>query len=299
MAVLALVGLLVAGYLLTRSSPAPAPAQAPAGQSQTIAGFDHVVIIVEENEVASAILGNRQAPYINQLAKHGALAANYYDVAKPSLPNYLALIGGTTGGITTDCSPGAGCQSLGPNIADRLEAAHKSWKEYAESMPAACTIHNSGRYAVRHNPFMYFTDITSQPQRCRSHVVGFGQLAADLKSADSLPNYAFITPNLCNDMHDCSVATGDAWLRRHVPAILQSPAFQQRSLLVLTWDEGSRTSHHIVTIFAGPAARAGYVSHQHYDHYSLLRTIEAGFGLQPLAQHDAEAPVMRDLLTRP
>lgn len=296
-AVIVLAGLLVAGYRLTRSTPAPTPAKAPARQTQRLAGLDHVVIIVEENEAASAILGNSAAPYINQLAKQGALAANYYDVAKPSLPNYLALVGGTTGGITTDCTPGPDCQLTGPTIADRLEAARKSWKEYAESMPAPCTMHNDGRYAVRHNPFVYFTGITSQPARCRSHVVGYEQLASDLQTTDSLPDYVFITPNLCNDMHDCSVATGDTWLRAQVPAILQSPAFQkQRSLLVITWDEGSRTNHRIVTIFAGPAAKAGYVSHQHYDHYSLLRTIEAGFGVRPLAQHDAQAPAMRDML---
>jgi phospholipase C len=126
-------------------------------------------------------------------------------------------------------------------------------------------------------------------------VVPFTQFAADLASA--LPAFSFISPNLCNDMHDCSVATGDAWLAREVPAILASRAFTaQRSLLVVTFDEGDSSDNVVDCVFAGPAAKRGFVSSRPYTHYSLLRTIENGFGLPVLTGDDAAAIPMSDLL---
>jgi acid phosphatase len=123
-------------------------------------------------------------------------------------------------------------------------------------MPAPCTGKNAGKYAVKHNPFVYFPGVTGNKASCAARVVPFTQLGEDLKSASGLPSYAFISPNMCNDMHDCPVTTGDAWLSRQVPNILASPAFtSQNSLLVIVWDEGDDQSNKVSTIFAGPAAK--------------------------------------------
>lgn len=132
----------------------------------TSAGIDHVVIIVEENKPASSILGNSAAPFINKLADDYALATNYQAVSHPSLPNYLALTSGTNAGITDDCTPGSGCTARVPNIADEIGQSGRSWKMYAESMPAPCTADSSGSYAVKHNPFMYYPSVTGINASC-------------------------------------------------------------------------------------------------------------------------------------
>jgi hypothetical protein len=168
---------------------------------------------------------------------------------------------------------------------------------YAEDMPAPCTGENAGKYAVKHNPFMYFPGVTGNKASCAAHVVPFTQLREDLKSASGLPSYVFISPNLCNDMHDCPVATGDAWLSQQVPNILASPAFtSQNSLLVIVWDEGDDQNNKVSTIFAGPAAKKAHKSNAAFDHYSLLHTIEYAWGLAPLTDNDRNATVMSDML---
>ena len=273
------------------------PANSPAAVVRTPGGIDHVVIIVEENKPASTILGNAAAPYINKLAAENALATNYQAVTHPSLPNYLALTSGTTAGITNDCSPGASCTARVTSVADSIGKSGRTWKMYAEGMPAPCTPGNAYPYAVKHNPFMYYPGVTGNHASCAAHDVPLTQLGEDLKTAGTLPNYVFISPNLCNDMHDCPVATGDTWLAHHVPAILASPAFRtQNSLLVVTWDEGEGDNNAVSTIFAGPAARHGYKSSLAYSHYSLLHTVESLWGLAPLTNNDKNAPIMSDLL---
>src|SRR5205823_9958573 len=119
---------------------------------------------------------------------------------------------------------------------DRIEASRRSWTAYMADMPAACSATDSGLYAAKHNPFVHYTDIVSNAGRCASHVVPFSNFSSDLTNG-RLSNFVWITPNLCNDMHDCSIATGDAWLSTVVPRILQSPAFAN-SVVLLTWDEG-------------------------------------------------------------
>lgn len=273
------------------------PSGSPAAKIAPAPRVDHVVILVEENQNSTTILGNEAAPYINKLAKDNALATNYRGVSHPSLPNYLALTSGTTAGITDDCDPGAGCTARVANIADSIEKSGRTWKMYAESMPEPCASRNSDLYGVRHNPFMYYPSVTKNSASCAEHVVPLTQLAEDLKSAAGLPDYVFISPNVCNDMHDCPVATGDAWLSRQVPKILASPAFTtQNSLLVLTWDEDEDDDNTVVTIFAGPAARKSYESSRPYTHYSLLHTVESLWGLEPLTRNDKNATVISDML---
>jgi hypothetical protein len=168
---------------------------------------------------------------------------------------------------------------------------------YAEGMPSPCYMQNLATYAVKHNPFLYYPSLTQDPRSCKAHDVPFTQLNSDLVSETTLPDYAFISPNLCHDMHGCSIATGDKWLSREVPAILSSPAFTgSRSLLVITFDEGDSANNTVPLIFAGSAAKHGYQSAHRYTHYSLLHTIENQWGLAPLTANDAGAALMTDLL---
>jgi phospholipase C len=208
------------------------------------------------------------------------------------------LTSGTTAGITTDCNPpGGSCLDTGPNLAQALDRAGRSWRMYAESMPAPCTSANTSLYAVKHNPFLYFPSVTADPAYCRSHDVPYDRFLADLATTTSLPDFSFISPDLCDDMHDCSIEHGDAWLQTNVPRILNAPAFtRQHSLLVVTFDEGDSSDNVVPCIFAGPAARPHTVAAQPFTHYSLLHTIENAWGLPALTGDVASAPLMTALL---
>src|SRR6266542_2060366 len=268
-----------------------------AANSTAVPAFAHVVIVVMENTSASSIIGNTtQATYVNGLAAQYAYSSNYFAVTHPSLPNYLALTGASTFGITSDCSP-ASCPVNAINVMDRIEAAGLTWKAYMESMPASCGTTDAYPYAVKHNPFVYYNNVRTNAGRCQSHVVPFTQLACDFRSASTTPAYSFITPNMCNDMHDCSIATGDAWLSRQIPAILSSPAFtQQNSVLFLTWDEDDSSGNNRVDlVVAGPQIRRAYVSGSPYNHYSIHTTLEAAWNLAALTSNDSTGIAMADL----
>lgn len=257
--------------------------------------YDHIAMIVMENETHTSIIGNSNAPFINFLAKQNVSADNYMALTNPSLPNYLALIGGDTFGVTTDCS---NCYQSAENLVDRLEGKHLSWKAYMESMPTSCYTQIDYPYAVKHNPFIYFDDIRTNSIRCLN-VVPYDQLSKDLQSADTTPNFIWITPNMCHDMHDCSIKQGDNWLSREVPKLLNSPAFKtQKSLLILTWDEGNTANNRIPTILAGSDVKTATTSAVLYNHYSLLKTIETAWNLAPLTDNDQNALVMSDFFTQ-
>jgi hypothetical protein len=236
----------------------------------------HIAVIVMENEEFGDVVGSRSAPYINGLARRYGLATAAYAISHPSLPNYLALTGGSTFGISSDCT---GCSVLGAGIAGQLDTAQISWKGYMENLPKPCfTGAGSGNYAKKHDPFVYYRAITAHRASC-ARVVPLTRLAAD-ERAHALPTFIWITPNLCHDMHDCDVSTGDRFLATLVPSLLGS--LGRRGLLFLTWDEGSSDAGccrlaaggHIATIVAGPGARAHARVSTAVDHYSLLRTIE-------------------------
>jgi len=266
------------------AAPAPVPAPVPAA-------YDHIVVIVLENHSFESVIGSPQAPYLNSFAKRWSLATGYSAVSNPSLPNYLAMIGGTTFEITSDCT---GCFVNSPSLPDRLEAAGKTWKAYMEGMPSPCFVGSSGLYAQKHNPFIYFDPIRNDPARC-ARIVPYAQLAGDFATPASAPNFAFVAPNQCNDGHDCPLSTTDAWLMRELPALMLSPAFaNSRSLLVITFDEGDGASDRVATILAGGGVKAGFESAATYDHYSLLRTVESLWGLAPLAPGDERATPMTD-----
>jgi phospholipase C len=246
-----------------------------------------VVVIVMENRSCDAVIGSRDAPYLNRLARRSAFASRSFALTSPSLPNYLGLTGGSTFGITTDCTS---CRIRATNLVDELERAHVSWKAYMEGMPAPCYRGTqAGLYVKRHNPFAYYVDVASRSSRCR-RVVPFTQLRADL-ARRALPRFVWITPNICHDMHSCPVREGDRFLSGLVPELQR--AVGPRGAIVVTWDEGGAFGRQIPTIVAGPAARAGARSSVAYDHYSLLRTIEDAFGLPHL--RGAACPCTRPL----
>ncbi len=250
-----------------------------------------------ENEESTSIIGNGAAPYLNSLAQSHGLAASYYAISHPSLPNYLALTAGSTFGISSDCTT---CYVNATNVADQVEASGRSWKAYMESMPSSCYVGDAYPYMQKHDPFIYYDDIRTNGARCAAHVVPFTQLSSDL-SAGTVPNFAWITPNMCNDMHDCSIGTGDAWLANVVPGILASSAFTNGGVLFITWDEGSSSAGccgnafggQVATLVIAPNTVAGLRSTTNETHYSLLRTIEDSWGLSPLGQAN-NATAMRE-----
>ena len=240
--------------------------------------FSHVYLIVLENHDLAAVVGDPAAPYLNSLATSYGLATDYSAVAIPSQPNYMALFGGSTKGIADN----ANHDLAGPNLADQLEAGGRSWRVFAENVPTGCFTgalasagpDGPGTYARKHEPAISFTDISTNPARC-ANINDFSHF--DPAAAD----FELIVPNLCHDMHDCSVGIGDRFLAGFVPRILGSPAFAQGSVLFITFDEGTTASgdQHVATIVIGPDVPPGFRSSTAHTHFSLLRTIEDTWGL--------------------
>ncbi|MGI8412072.1 MAG: alkaline phosphatase family protein [Solirubrobacteraceae bacterium] len=244
----------------------------------------HIAVIVMENEEYGDIVGSRATPFLNRLASRYALATRMYAVTHPSLPNYLALTGGSTFGIDNDCTD---CSVATTGLADQFAGQGVSWRAYMEDLPHPCfTGASAGDYAKKHDPFVYYRDLVRNPASC-SRVVPLTQLAADERDG-SLPTFLWITPNLCHDMHDCDPSTGDRFLAGLVPPLLRT--LGKNGLLFITWDEGSSdggccrlaSGGHVATILAGPGARAGARLSTPVDHYSLLQTIEDLLGLPRL-----------------
>jgi phosphatidylinositol-3-phosphatase len=266
----------------TNSSAAGATKSSP---TSTRIKVSRIAVIVMENREYDEIVGRPAAPYINKLLPQFAIAANYHAVSHPSLPNYLALTGGSTFGFDgSDCLT---CSVSKPNLIDELEAAGISWKAYMEGLPEVCSFApSSGGYVRRHDPFMYYRDVAHNRSRCR-FIVPASQLSRDL-ARHSLPSFVWLSPNLCHDMHSCGTYSGDRYLRSILPRLLGE--LGPTGILFLTWDEGETNAAccavakggHILTLIAGPGARAGARSVVPYDHYSLLRTIEDLWGLRRL-----------------
>jgi hypothetical protein len=264
-----------AGPVQTPPSPA---AHLPSGARA------HVALILMENEEYGDIIGSSSTPFINGLAARYALARRMYAISHPSLPNYLALTGGSTFRISSDCTD---CGVHATSIVDQLERAHISWKAYMEDLPHPCfTGASSGQYAKKHDPFVYYTPVANDPARC-ARIVPLTQLSRD-ERAGTLPRFLWITPNLCHDMHDCDPSVGDRFLSALVPPLLR--ALGPSGLLILTWDEGSSdngccrlaSGGHIATIFAGAEARRRGRMSLPADHYSALQTVEDVLGLPRL-----------------
>jgi hypothetical protein len=249
-----------------------------------------VFTIVLENKDEGQALDSKHAPYLTQLAKDHGHAVAYTVSVHPSLPNYITMTSGATQGITDDNDPSAHPLTNVPNLGDQLDAAHVPWRAYMESMGAPCGVNTNGAYVPKHNPFVYYTSMTGDEARCRDHVVDFDtHFAQDL--ASNQYRYMWVTPNMCSDMHDCSVETGDAWLKRVVPQILASPGYQNGGVLFILFDEGGVTFKTVVNLGKSDVAAVvasprlvgpGYESNVAYDHQSYLATVEDIFGLPRL-----------------
>ena len=294
--VMAAIVLAATGTATVATAVSPAAASGPCGTATAPHTYQHVIWIWMENHSFSDIIGNKsQAPYTNSLAAGCGLATDYHNTTHPSLPNYLAATSGLAQGslpATTylDCSPSVICDMTVGSIFGQGE----TWKAYQESMPSNCDTSDSGEYKVSHNPPPYYTSLSG----CASHDVPYTQLATDL-AHNTLPAFSFITPNLIDDMHDGTVAQGDAWLAKNLPAILTSKPYQAGTTAVfITWDEGSGgypvedcddttttdTSCHVATIVISPTTPAGATSGTFFSHYSLLATTEQLLGLPKLGQ---------------
>ncbi len=265
------------------------PTTAP--PSVYVPAFKHVVLVVFENHEASSIAGNPDAPTFNALTRRYATLTDYDAVAHPSLPNYLALVSGSTQGISSDCW---NCIVRARNLTDTLAAAGKTWTTYAEDLPyPGFTGGSAGRYAKKHDPFLYFQDVAGSRAR-RDRVVPYTQLARDL-AAHRLPDFSLVIPNLCDDMHDCSVATGDAWLKAHVVPLLRSPELRGGVIFVV-FDEGTSDTGgggKVEALALGPTVRRGARFARATNHYGLLRTIEDAWHLPRLGFSRTGTPIGR------
>jgi len=274
-------------------------ARGVAAQSPPVHHIKTVFIILMENhnwtgDGNNSIKGNPNAPYINNtllpIASH---AEQFYNPPHmhPSLPNYLWLEAGTNFGILNDLPPSRNAQDTTKHLVTQLDNAGITWKAYLEDIGGnTCPLTDQGKYAVRHEPFAYFNDVTDHldqhSAKCIAHLRPYTELAGDLKN-NNVPSYVWITPNLCDDMHDTcggnAIAHGDTWLSQNVPAILNSQAYQDGGALFITWDEAENGDGPIGMIVLSPFAKgAGYSNNIPYTHGSTLRTIEKIFGVKPL-----------------
>jgi hypothetical protein len=337
--------LILACLALATALAACQPGPGPSPSRSAAAKPGHVFVINLENKSYRDVWGAQsEARYLSRaLRAQGLLLTEYYAIGHSSLTNYIAQLSGqgpnpatsrdcptyapfsTTGTAALGQLQGSGCvyPDSVPTLAGQLSAAGKTWKGYMEDMGTPCRHPDpgardtnqkasaDGQYATRHNPFVYFTGITSSPE-CQRNVVDFSNLATDLKSASTTPSLSYISPNLCNDGHDSPCADGrpgglaaaDEWLRQYVPEILSSAAFQQDGLLVITFDEaegkesaetslpGGAGGGRIGALLLSPLVKAGTASDRPYNHYSLLASIEDIFNL-PYLGYAAAADLNR------
>jgi acid phosphatase len=240
----------------------------------------HTVVVVMENHSYADIIGNPDAPFINDLARRGALFTRSYAITHPSEPNYLALFSGSTQGVSDDGCP---YRFTAPNLAADLIRAGKPFAGYAEDLPGpGSPVCSAGDYARKHVPWADFGNVPGS--------VSLPFTSFPAAAFARLPSVSFVIPDLCHDMHDCSVAAGDAWLRGNIGPYADW-ATRHDSLLILTWDEddGSQANH-ITTIFAGQKVRPGRYA-EPTTHYTVLATIEAAYMLPRDARAAAAAPI--------
>ena len=253
----------------------------------------HVYLLILENNSPKQISDPASAPYYASLLRRYASTIDYHGVARPSQPNYLALFSGSTHGVDDDNPHDIDARTM----ADQLEDKGMTWHVYAENVPAGCFTGRTasggrdgpGTYARKHEPAISFDSIREDPRRCAN--------ITDLSSLHyGAADFSLIVPNLCHDMHDCSVADGDRFLGDLVPRLIEDPAWAENDLLVITFDEGTGgdRANDLLTLFVGSRVRPEFTSSVRYDHYSLLRTLEDAWRLGCLAE-TCTAPAMTDL----
>ena len=255
-------------------------AAAPTAQAATsVPRFDHIVLVMFENKASSQITAS-SAPYFRSLAMQGASFSQSYAITHPSQPNYIALFSGSTQGVTSDSCP----KTFGvDNLGHQLIAAGLTFRGYSESMPSAgYTGCSSGTYRRKHNSWVDFSNVPAASN------VRFSGFPSDFTQ---LPTVSFVTPDMCSDMHDCSIGTGDTWLKKNLDAYAQW-AKTHNSLLITTFDEDSNTSvNQIFTTFTGANVKVGSYG-ETINHYTVLRTIEASYGLPGIGNAASKSPIL-------
>ena len=293
------------------ASNAMAQTTASAGVAVTVnnppvstAPFGHVLIVALENTNYADVAGSPSMPYLNGLANKYGLATQYYSDIQSSIGAYFMW---TTGQILT--SDGSLYPQTFPvsvdNVVREVLASGKTWKQYAESIPSVGYVGNDaigpdgGAYVARHVPLNYMTDVQNSPAQLLN-VVPFTQFAADLASG-ALPDYSFITPNMCDDAHDCSLAISDAWLQKNIDPLVQSAQFQKDGLLVIAFDESANDATHggghVVAVVVSPFSKPAYQSTTFYQGASILRLMLEGLGIKKLPGAAATAPAMWEFFT--
>ncbi|MHB8717388.1 MAG: alkaline phosphatase family protein [Candidatus Dormibacteria bacterium] len=263
-------------------SPAAPPIRLASPSPTVPASAGLVVVIVMENHSIDQVI---HQPYLSSLAQRGAVLDSYHPVSHPSLPNYLALTSGRTWGISDD---GYHVLPPGANLGAQLSAAGITWKAYMEGMTRGC-LDSPAPYAVKHNPFAYYGG------SCPANVVPFARLQSD-EVDGTLPRFVWITPNLCDDSHNCSASSADAWLAGVVPSLLASPGLQDHGLLAIVWDEGGSNSDLSGAVLVSPDIRPGSSSLVDYNHYSLLAAVEDRLRVSRLGAAATAVP-FSDVLT--
>jgi acid phosphatase len=274
---LALVAVLLLAGCTSPTTPAR-PGQASAGGS-SVPRWQHVVVAVFENEDADAVLGSGDAPWMDTMARRGAVLTDVHAETHPSQGNYLALFSGSTHDAGDECP----LTLDGPTLAGQLADAGLTFTGYAEGLPAAGSdVCRAGDYARKHAPW---TDFPAVPAE-----VGQPWTAWPADPAQ-LPTVAVVVPDLCHDAHDCGLGTADDWARQHLGPYADW-ASTHDSLLVLTFDEdeGSK-GNHIATVLVGAGVRPGSSTDRRADHYTLLRTVEDSLGLPPIGEAASRAPL--------
>jgi Phosphoesterase family len=253
---------------------------APSKPKAAVPVPDHIVVVIFENKHRTSVMGSGQAPYLDKLAARGASMTHSYGVTHPSQPNYLALFSGSTQGVS-----GNGCPvhfRRANNLGHQLRKSRRSFVGYAESLPRTgfrgCA---SGRYLRKHNPWVNFGTLPASTNR------PFRDFPRDYRK---LPTVSFVSPNMCHDMHDCSIRTGDRWMKKHFVRYARW-APRHNSLLIVTFDENAGgTVKSIPTIIVGANVRPGVYS-ERLDHYGMLRTIEDMYGLPRLGRAASASPL--------
>jgi hypothetical protein len=265
------VAVLVA--LLAACSPAGdtgRPSSAPA--STTPSGVTKVLTIVLENHGVAAVAAGM--PELMKLATTYGRTSHYSATTHPSLPNYLDLAGGSTFGVKDD-GPPAAHPVRGPSVFDLALTSGHTARTYAEAMPTACSLTNDGRYAVKHNPWAYFSDDASR-RACAVDDAPLGDATSGALHDDitngTLPNVGFVVPDMCNDAHDCPLATADAWVGGWVSQALQGPDWQAgRLAVVVTFDEAESSGKNtVLTVVVAPGLH-GAVADAALTHESWTR----------------------------
>jgi len=284
-------------WLVPACQQAAGPRASGGGGGGTIPVLNHLFILVEENTNYADVTSSSM-PYLDSLAGAYGLATQYYADTHPSIGNYFMMTVGDT--ITNNDSYAQTVSS--DNIIRHLVATGKTWKAYAEDLPSVgdTTVDlDNGSYASRHNPVVYLTDVHDNASQAQN-VVPFTQFASDL-SGYTFPNYSFIVPNLCDDAHDCSLGTADAWLQTHIDPLVRSSAFQQDGVLIILFDEsGSDNTNgggRIVWAIVGSKVKKGYQSTTLYQYASTLRLTAKVLGLTSFPNEAATAPDMSEFFT--